>query len=331
MLLRQMRYFVAVVENRGFTRAAEQLFVTQSAVSQQISQLEDDLGTRLILRKGHALELTNSGRYFYREAKAVLQRLDNAVDKVADVPSDSGLRLSLYYRGDAIDPIVVPILALLHERHPALEINLMRSKRTTSVLASLNAGEADLAILKQETSSLGDVLRFHSLRCFTHLTCVLPQGHPLASRTSLSTTDLAGEQLVLLEARQDPIGQGALRDLRYQWVHEQLKRLYPQNYLLASDNITAVTLVKAGFGITLVDSSQITTADGLAFVPLLENHFFEYGVFFRRQNVNPAISRFFEMAEELYTAPMMFGPARRLRPLAEFASEHPDVEGELGR
>ena len=72
MLLKQLRTFVAVVDNRGFTRAAAQLYLTQSAVSQQIQSLEDETGTELLHRKGRSVEPTESGAYLYREVKPLL-------------------------------------------------------------------------------------------------------------------------------------------------------------------------------------------------------------------------------------------------------------------
>lgn len=326
MLLKQIQCFVAVVETGGFTRAAKQLYVTQSAVSQQVAALEAELGTELFYRRGHIVELTDSGRYFYRETKPLLERLANTVDKVADIPNSRERHLSVYYRGDAVDELVVPVFAELRRRCPDIRLSLLRSKRTGDTLTSVNAGEADIAVLKKGPHPLTGAMKFCPLNCFTHLSCALPAGHRLAGKPCIAEDDLAGERLVLLESRPGSSPNQELRnDLRYQWVHERLKERFPNAYALASDNIVAVTMAKAGFGVTLVDSSQATGGSGLTFAPFAENRLFEYGAFYHRHNVNPLVGEFVAVARELYRVPRMFGPASRLQPLEEFLAEHPGM------
>lgn len=329
MLLKQIQCFVAVVETGGFTRAAKQLYITQSAVSQQIAALETELGTELFYRRGHLIELTDSGRYFYRETKPLLERLANTVDKVADIPNSRERHLSVYYRGDAVDKLVVPILAELRRRCPDMRLSLLRSKRTGDTLASVNAGEADIAILKKGPHPLTSAMKFCPLNCFTHLSCVLPSGHRLAEKPCIVEDDLAGEHLVLLENRPSSSPNQVLRnDLRYQWIHERLKGRFPDAYTPAPDSIVAVTMAKAGFGITLVDSSQVPDGSGLAFAPFAENRLFEYGAFYHRHNVNPLVGEFVAVVRKIYRVPRMFGPASRLQPLEEFLVEHPGMQAE---
>ena len=79
MLLKQARYFVTVVDANSFTEAAEQLYVSQSAVSQQIKALEEDLGTRLMIREKRKFSLTPAGEYFYRRCKAMVGEADAIV------------------------------------------------------------------------------------------------------------------------------------------------------------------------------------------------------------------------------------------------------------
>lgn len=73
MLLRQMKYFVAVVDCNSFTEAAEECFISQSAISQQIQTLERDLGVKLLHRENRRFSLTPAGEYFYRQSRLVLQ------------------------------------------------------------------------------------------------------------------------------------------------------------------------------------------------------------------------------------------------------------------
>ena len=76
MLLKQMKYFITVVDCHSFTEAAEQCFISQSAISQQIKSLEKELGIRLFERNKRQLSLTPAGEYFYRHRKVILDEIE---------------------------------------------------------------------------------------------------------------------------------------------------------------------------------------------------------------------------------------------------------------
>ena len=84
MHLNQLRYFVSVASCRSFTQAAQCHFLTQTAITQQIKALEEQLGLQLIDRRKRPVELTAAGEVFYREAKAILARVDDAVAKAQE-------------------------------------------------------------------------------------------------------------------------------------------------------------------------------------------------------------------------------------------------------
>ena len=79
MLLKQIKYFIAVIDCNSFTEAAEQMYISQSAISQQIQSLEKDLGVTLIKRENRKFSLTPAGEYFYRNSKGAV----DAIEKVA--------------------------------------------------------------------------------------------------------------------------------------------------------------------------------------------------------------------------------------------------------
>lgn len=77
MLLKQMKYFITVVDCHSFTEAAEQCFISQSAISQQIKSLEKELGIRLFERNKRHFSLTPAGEYFYRHGKVILDEIED--------------------------------------------------------------------------------------------------------------------------------------------------------------------------------------------------------------------------------------------------------------
>ncbi len=97
MLLRQIKYFVTIVDCNSFTEAAEQCFISQSAISQQINSLEDELGVQLIKRENRKFSLTPAGEYFYKHGKAVLHDVDEMQKETMRIGSDNELHLNIGY------------------------------------------------------------------------------------------------------------------------------------------------------------------------------------------------------------------------------------------
>ena len=100
MLLRQMRYFMEVVDRGSFTQAAEACFISQSAISQQIKALEEELGAQLLLREGRRFSLTPAGEYFYRQGKVVLEELDRVCRETHHRASRTERLLRVAYPGN---------------------------------------------------------------------------------------------------------------------------------------------------------------------------------------------------------------------------------------
>ena len=97
MLLRQIKYFIAVVESGSFTEAAEKLFISQSAVSQQIRALESELGVTLLIRKNRCFTLTQAGEYFYRNARILLSDAEKLKLETIRVDRGDAMRLNIGY------------------------------------------------------------------------------------------------------------------------------------------------------------------------------------------------------------------------------------------
>lgn len=84
-MFQQMKYFIAVVDEHSFTRAAEKCNISQSAISQQIKELNQTVGTTLLKRQGRSFELTPAGKYFYRQTQEILKQLDQTLDNTKQI------------------------------------------------------------------------------------------------------------------------------------------------------------------------------------------------------------------------------------------------------
>jgi len=195
MLLRHIRYFLAVAEHRNFTRAAEALHVSQPTLSQQIRQLEDTLCVQLLDRSGRTIRLTDAGAAWLLYAQRALQDLDagrRAIHDVHDL-SRGSLRLGMTPTFTAY--LVGPLVDRFNQRYPGIILNIEEmSQERMEVL--LNEDELDMGIAFADTHS-PDIETEALL--VEALAVVVGNSHPRArKRGALTPRDFEREAWVLL-------------------------------------------------------------------------------------------------------------------------------------
>ncbi|MCD0493245.1 transcriptional regulator CynR [Chromobacterium violaceum] len=197
MLLRHIRYFLAVAEHRHFTRAAEALHVSQPTLSQQIRQLEEALGAELFDRGSRRLRLTDAGEAYQVHARRALRDLDAGRRALHDVATLQRGQLRLAMTPTFTAWLAGPLLARFHRRHPgiALTVREMSQEAMEAGLAEdildIGIGFAPARTLDVEATPLLD----------ERLALIAGDSHPLAAReTVLSLADLEAMPLVLLSA-----------------------------------------------------------------------------------------------------------------------------------
>src|SRR5262245_24197509 len=124
MELRHLRYFVAVAEELHFSRAAARLGVAQPPLSQQIKQLEEELGVPLLRRTSRRVSLTESGRVFLDRARRLLEQAEGAVDAARDAADGHGGHVRVSFVGTAALGVMAPILKAFRESYRDVELSL---------------------------------------------------------------------------------------------------------------------------------------------------------------------------------------------------------------
>ncbi len=196
MNLRDLRYLVAVADERHFGRAAEACFVSQPTLSTQIRKLERELGVELVERNPRHVGLTGIGERVVERARAVLREVDGIVDdaRQSQDPATGTLRLGLF---PTLAPYLLPhVVPEVHRRFPNLELLLVEEK--SEVLhQQVRDGSLDAVLLARPVHD--DQL--HEQFLFEEpFVLAVPAGHPLAAmREPVTPSVLAGEQLLLLE------------------------------------------------------------------------------------------------------------------------------------
>lgn len=193
MELRHLRYFVAVAEERNFTRAAARLHIAQPPLSRQIQQLEEDLGVALIEKGSRPLRLTEAGAFFLAHARALLDQardLKTMTQRVGQLERT----LSVGFVASTLYGQLPEILRRYRERHPAVEVTL-HELTTIEQLAALKDGRIDVGFgrLTGEDPNIRRILLRDE-----PMMVALPPGHRLADGAgSLRLLDLVRERLLV--------------------------------------------------------------------------------------------------------------------------------------
>jgi LysR family cyn operon transcriptional activator len=194
--LRHLRYLLAVAEHGNFTRAAEDLRISQPTLSQQIKQLERTLGVQLLDRTGRTVRLTDAGEAYVHHARRALRDLAAAERAVHDVQDLSRGHLRLAVTPTFTAYLTGPLTAELHTRHPGITLTV---KETTQdhIESGLLADDFDLGIAFTGTHQPG----ITATELFTEtLSLVTGTRHPATDGRPLPANHLSGQQLALLTA-----------------------------------------------------------------------------------------------------------------------------------
>lgn len=293
MELRHLRYFVTVVEERHFGRAAARLFMSQPPLSQQIQQLEREIGAQLLDRTTRKVALTSAGEAFYQDAIAILQRVDESAERARRLGRGEMGFFAVGFVASAAYDILPRIFREFREMLPQVELGLLelQGHEQGDALAS---GRIDVGLARLPT--VNDAIIVETVSEET-LVAALPASHPLAFYDEVAITDLRGEPFILFP--------------------ESDRSRYAQLiYSLCADNgfeplvvqktgevQTAVSLVAAGIGVTLVpESVQAVHRAGIVYRPLKEPRpAVALSVAYRADEKSPVLPHFLQVVRRVAT------------------------------
>jgi LysR family transcriptional regulator, transcription activator of glutamate synthase operon len=194
MELRQLRYFIEVADREHVTEAADSLNVAQSAVSYQLTKLEEELGVKLLERVGRNIKVTQIGKVFLQDVKSVLKMLDEAKEKVDEYLNPQAGSIKIGYPTSLARYWLPTVISAYKQEVPNVNFHLRQGSYAYLIDAVKN-GEIDLAFLGPVPMKDPDL---EAKILFTeNIVALLPNHHPLADRKSLSLSDLQTDSFVL--------------------------------------------------------------------------------------------------------------------------------------
>lgn len=292
MELRHLRYFVAVAEERHFGRAAERLHMAQPPLSQQIRQLEGELGTRLFARTTRKVDLTPAGELLLARARQLLADVDRTVLDAQRAERGEIGRLAVGFTGSATYELLPSIARALSDELPDIELELHGEMLTPAQVEGLLSGTLDVALLRPPVHSL-DLTTLIIRR--EPLVAVVPSEHRLANARGIELIELAEDSFITYPSHDRSV------------VHEAVENACRKAGFSAKvvqevgETSTLVSFVAAGLGVALVPASvQHLHIDGAVYCPLVKTtEMVALAAVSRTDESNPVVHRFVDRVSSL--------------------------------
>lgn len=285
MDIRQLRYVLEVADTKNFSAAAENLYVTQSALSQQIRSLEKEIGITIFHRTTHYVELTKIGEEFCDYARNVITAMDELLEVFPPLGASKKLSLALFpfYAKVGLQNSIVSFIS----QHPNIQTTL-HAYDTHQVYEQLRAKNIDIAVVKSSPDNLLDEFVYETI-LVERLNIIISERLPQSKLKEIPFDVL--EKLPLLTGEKNS------------YLYYRSKEFYTQNS--ANINVRVyntrnvdmmVEMIKAGVGIILATESvgEALKSEGITYVPIVPKDPVETLIVHRKEHLSPAAKLFKE-------------------------------------
>jgi DNA-binding transcriptional LysR family regulator len=299
--LRHLRYFLALADELNFSRAAERLGIAQPPLTRQMHALERNLGVRLFDRGTRRVALTDAGRILQHEARAAVERVEQATEIARRAGRGETGRLSVGFGPLAEIGVAPRLISTFARRHVDVRLEL-HGLRAGEHASALRDGTVQATFVVLPVTAHPDVTV--ERLCTLPLAVAVSRQSPLARRASLGVPALADETMLMF-ARPFAPGLhdavvGAFRDAQV-----------PLTIAHESSHVKMMlALVAAGVGVTVLPRARTGIfRDGVAYVPLKASGNLELGVVYRQDHASQQLRKFLHLARRLAR-----DPRARVRP-----------------
>lgn len=292
MELRHLRYFTAVAEHGGFGRAAQLLHVAQSAVSEQVRDLESELGAALFDRNHRRIRLTPQGERFLLDARAVLALAGKAVANVQKSLRGEIGTLTIGFFVGGTGTFFPAIIKEFRNRFPDVQVALVEMA-PAMLHQALQAGSLDVGFTRTLQPAQPATLRSEHFLT-ERIYAVVPRSHPAARMRKVSVTELSNERFVLNDRKYSPV------------VFDKVITLCaeagfsPKISGTATVSSGVLALVEAGEGVAILPGgAQLLSSEDLVFVPLSDRTAsIDLVIAWSPQHEGPVLRSFLELARK---------------------------------
>jgi DNA-binding transcriptional LysR family regulator len=299
--LRHLRYFIAVAEELHFGRAAERLHIAQPPLSQQIRQLETELGFQLFHRTKRSVKLTEAGQVFFTDSQRLFRQLDQAIEIGRQTSRGEVGQLVIGFVSSTAYNILPDILRSFRATVPTVKLEL-HELTTDQQLQWLRENRLDVGLLRP---SIEDSTFQLSVIFQEPLVVALPETHPLAAEPEISPPDLALESFIIFPRTLAP----GLYDQIISFC--QQAGFSPTIVQEAIQMQTIISLVAAGIGIAIVPRSlQNLQRTGVIYKRFnQETPQAAIALIYKPDDTAPAVQKFLEIVHQVTAIPPEIPPS----------------------
>jgi DNA-binding transcriptional LysR family regulator len=284
--LKQFKYFVEIVEAGSYSRAAEKLYIAQSALSRQIKELEDELQTQLLTRDARQFELTPAGQLFFERAKRILEDIDDTVVQARHVGQGAQGVIRLQHSSSVIlTPQLTAALSQLLDEFPGvtLDVSMLPSENQT---LEIEEGRADIGLLRLPTLRRHPHIHVREISS-ERLMVAVSQHSPLAALDNIELASLSDEAFISIPHKD----RGGLSYLVANLCLEQ--GFFPRPARALSRKSSQLNLIEANLGIAIVpECMRLTAPAGVRFITLSQGELTTSVGLACRREADPLVAAF---------------------------------------
>ncbi|MCL1896745.1 MAG: LysR family transcriptional regulator [Clostridiales bacterium] len=291
---KKLRYFLSVAEHRNFTAAAKYLYITQSALSHHIAELEKELGAKLFTRTTRSVSLTAAGEILKANAQDLIARFDMILEQIQGAESGIFGNLRIGYIISPFKKFLPDLLVRFRRDEPGVKLHYAH-QNMAELHESLLQGAVDIAFtlsfaVAEERQVAWEPLRQDSM------SLAMRKDHPMNGRPGIDYRKLAGEPFVIMDESKTPHIHNLMMKIcaSHGFVPKIVKR---------SHSVESVIMdVEAGFGVTIMPTSTMDCfMSDLAFIRIEEpDTVFSDVIAWKKDNPNPCIQLFIRFFNRYY-------------------------------
>ena len=288
MTLFQLQCFVSVANTLNFTRSANELYITQPALSKSISSLEQELNLQLLTRSRRSVSLTAAGKLFAEECRKIISSFESGVTRAKMAVSGTIGVLRLGFQRDTFEPFTVDLVRSFSTRHPDITVDLVPCSPTGQI-RGLEYGELDAIIAGDNATSFSP--DNHQLLSSRVECAALPEGHRLAQRKFIRLEELKNENFITMSPSASRLGFESL-------IQKTMNAGFSPKIVAQVDHVPSLLmLIACGKGVSILYRNLEKNADGkVVFVPLEDVVPFRRWLIWNEANQNPCLKYLIQTA-----------------------------------
>ncbi len=287
-----LELFVHLAETLNFSETSKNMHISQPAVSQAIKALEDELGCPLFIRNKRKVELTETGKSFYKDTKYILVNLYLAIEKAKEKDIFFKNTLTIGYTGTNFELEVIPqIINEFYKLNPEIQLYLETLNHNIAKNNLVNE-RSDLFFTTFDDIENASDLKYVELFKGSFV-CILPKNHPLNKFKVVNFENLNNQTIILFNSNQCPPKQAEIQDVIKRNT-ENVKYFYTDSVLLSH------TMVKGELGLTIAPSFvTVTNHNDFKVVPLNYSESLSYGIAYKETIKTPLVKSFIKCCKKI--------------------------------